>query len=247
MLSVVNQNTNTIKSRRPRLFGNAIFIDNKNEALSLENLLIPIESTYTSITSSASDHRQSTKVHKPNLIWSTLRETNSVFPTVLRLIRKSRLKGTDIVRQEPRWYVTEALMPLYREMLSYSDADDGKVSPDPERNVLRSKSIALIREEDIRILGKDVDVSIGDQELQQILDMKAVYSLMTERGLDLQESRAKLFGNTAQRSSGHPLMYQQNFESVMWRLRQSVFMETEHPVGAVIDNPYSYGPQKRAI
>ena len=49
-----------------------------------------------------------------------------------------------------------------------------------------------------------------------------------------------LSGNsrTTRRSSACLVLEEEDFESVMWRLRQSAFEETQHPIGALIDNPY---------
>ena len=110
------------------------------------------------------------------------------------------------------------------------------IKSDPERDAFRSKIIELIQKGDLLV--QQIDDSINDQELREILDMEATYSLMVKNGLDLQEIRAKLLGNRLTESTGLLALDQHDFESVMWRLRQSAFTETKDSIGLLIDNPY---------
>ena len=193
--------------------------------------------------SSSSDQRRNT-VSKSKKIWGTSHEKEQVFRTVLKVIRKStKLKGADIVLREPSTYVTKLLMPVYRKMVANSnDEDDQKQATRPrskrdaETEALRLSIIGLIRDEGI--LNRKIEDSISDQELGKILSMRMAKSLLGQRGLSPKEIKEKLFGNAAPSSFGNSVLEVQDFVSVMWRLRQSAFMETKHSVGALIDNPY---------
>ena len=190
------------------------------------------------------DLRRITSARKSKKIWSTEHERERVFPLILKVLRKSKLKGLDIVLREPREYVVKLLMPIHRQMVADGESnDDEKEAPkrprkaDPERDALRLSIIELIRTESL--VNKQVDSSMTDKELDSILNMRLVQSLLTKKGMKPQEIRVKLFGRKSLRSSArYTVLTEGDFESVLWRLRQSSFMEAEHPVGALIDNPY---------
>lgn len=175
-------------------------------------------------------------------IWSSVQEKEQLFRIVLRVLRKSPLKGADIVIIDPSIYVSELLMPVYREMIAASNDDEQKQftgscsERDPEIEALRQSIIGLIQEQDF--LNVKIEDSISNEELKKILKMNMVESLLVRLGISPKEIRERIFGQASSRPSGIAVVEEQDFESVMWRLRQSAFRETEHPVGALIDNPY---------
>ena len=194
-------------------------------------------------TPSAFDQRRNTSNSKTKTIWCTTHEREEVLPVMLKVIRKcTKLKGADIILREPSSYVTKFLMPVHRKMVANSDDDEQKevpppsMKPDPERDALRLSIIEMIRDQGI--LNKKIDDSISDRELDKILKMRMTQSLMAKKGLRQKEVRTKLFGANATRSTGRLVLEEMDFESVMWRLRQSALLETKHPVRALIDNPY---------
>ena len=208
------------------------------------------EMTQMRTISLTSDQHRNLTVNNSKLenkqICSTPQERESVLPIVLNVIRKSRLEGADIVLREPVEYVPKSLMSVYSEIVPDSDhdenGDDQKEVPQlltraiSTREALRSSIILLIRDQGI--LNKKIDHSISDQELEKILNLTITQALMKKRGLNLEEIRMKLFGYKASESNGRLVLNEHDFESVIWRLRQIAFTETNHPIGALIDNPY---------
>eukprot|EP01084_Bolivina_argentea_P162687 283087_1 len=67
-------------------------------------------------------------------IWATSHERTHVFPIILKIIKLSKLKGTDLILKDPTVYVRKKLIKIYREnkLENNDDDDDDDVDDDDD-------------------------------------------------------------------------------------------------------------------